>query len=313
MNWSPVLDTAIALVFIYVVLSLVSIAINEVIVRFISLRSKTLKRGLEELLGDAQLVKNLYESQLVKGLKGKENGEPTSIPSANFAQALISELGEKGKALAGSRDLFNGFKDYVEAANCPKPLQALRPLVEEAEAEIARLRKGLEDWFDSSTKSLTEFYRNRTRIIALIVGFALAVAFNADTFSMATKLYRDSGMRSAIVAQAEATVAQPLPFDTTSNYATPEESTVVSVLKTRLNKEGRDLISQMKSMALPLGGNRFPWPKEDKNRGWNLVIRVLGWLFTGVAVSMGAPFWYDLLGRLVGIRASLKSKEKAPA
>jgi hypothetical protein len=38
---------------------------------------------------------------------------------------------------------------------------------------------------------------------------------------------------------------------------------------------------------------------------------LLGWFMTGLAVTLGAPFWFDLLNRLVVIRATVKPHEKS--
>ena len=38
----------------------------------------------------------------------------------------------------------------------------------------------------------------------------------------------------------------------------------------------------------------------------------LGWLLTALAVSMGAPFWFDLLNKFIVIRSTVKPKEKSP-
>jgi hypothetical protein len=39
---------------------------------------------------------------------------------------------------------------------------------------------------------------------------------------------------------------------------------------------------------------------------------VLGWLLTGVAVSLGAPFWFDILNKFINIRGSGKSPSELP-
>jgi hypothetical protein len=33
-----------------------------------------------------------------------------------------------------------------------------------------------------------------------------------------------------------------------------------------------------------------------------LLQAIFGWLMTGVAVAMGAPFWFDILGKLINVR-----------
>jgi hypothetical protein len=56
---------------------------------------------------------------------------------------------------------------------------------------------------------------------------------------------------------------------------------------------------------LPIGWSEFP--KRDQ---W--LTMALGWLITAFAVSLGAPFWFDLLNKFVNVRASGKAPEEAP-
>jgi hypothetical protein len=53
---------------------------------------------------------------------------------------------------------------------------------------------------------------------------------------------------------------------------------------------------------------RFPAKGEDiKNATKEWLKSILGWLLMAAAMVMGAPFWYDLLNRLVNMRkAGLK-------
>jgi hypothetical protein len=39
---------------------------------------------------------------------------------------------------------------------------------------------------------------------------------------------------------------------------------------------------------------------------------VLGLLITAFAISLGAPFWFDLLNKFMIVRATVKPKEKSP-
>ena len=41
-------------------------------------------------------------------------------------------------------------------------------------------------------------------------------------------------------------------------------------------------------------------------------MRILGWLITGFAISFGAPFWFDLLNRMMVVRSTVKPDEKSP-
>jgi len=39
--------------------------------------------------------------------------------------------------------------------------------------------------------------------------------------------------------------------------------------------------------------------------------RILGWAITAVAISLGAPFWFDLLNKIMNIRNAGKSPDEA--
>lgn len=45
---------------------------------------------------------------------------------------------------------------------------------------------------------------------------------------------------------------------------------------------------------------------------WQLLMRLTGWLITGLAVSLGAPFWFDLLQRFVSLRGAGRGPRVQP-
>jgi hypothetical protein len=58
-------------------------------------------------------------------------------------------------------------------------------------------------------------------------------------------------------------------------------------------------------------------PQIAIGRGWQLLWRtktmvmLLGWIFTGVAISLGAPFWFDTLNKFMVVRSTVKPQEKS--
>ncbi|MFN2598074.1 MAG: hypothetical protein ABR563_12915, partial [Pyrinomonadaceae bacterium] len=48
-----------------------------------------------------------------------------------------------------------------------------------------------------------------------------------------------------------------------------------------------------------------------KTYGW-LLLKLFGLFLTGLAISQGAPFWFDLLNKFMVIRSTVKPKEKSP-
>jgi hypothetical protein len=78
---------------------------------------------------------------------------------------------------------------------------------------------------------------------------------------------------------------------------------------------------QLDSLGLPIGwpGNgdtTMTWPGWHwKTKGgwwWQLYWHGVGWLLTALAISLGAPFWFDMLNKLIVVRSTVKPKEKSP-
>jgi hypothetical protein len=49
--------------------------------------------------------------------------------------------------------------------------------------------------------------------------------------------------------------------------------------------------------------------QEEESKHWNFqglsfspLKRILGWIVSGLAISMGAPFWFELLGKMMNVR-----------
>lgn len=40
-----------------------------------------------------------------------------------------------------------------------------------------------------------------------------------------------------------------------------------------------------------------------------LLIKIIGWLITALAISQGAPFWFDILNKAINLRSTGKPPE----
>lgn len=113
-----ILDVAIGLIFAFLLISLLCTAINEWLSNLFKLRAKTLRSGVQQLLGDPLLQKFVYEHPLIQSLKGDKRFErvrriwsdriepparkflkdPSHIASSTFAKAVIGTFFEKDAA-----------------------------------------------------------------------------------------------------------------------------------------------------------------------------------------------------------------------
>jgi hypothetical protein len=121
---SQILDVAIGMIFVYLLLSLMCSAANEIIESLLKKRAKHLEEGLGELLQNKELVAKVYNHSLVNGLFGgkykpQSRNLPSYIPSENFALALM-DLVLPGQA--GSATVKSGAADaMISSTPSPSP------------------------------------------------------------------------------------------------------------------------------------------------------------------------------------------------
>lgn len=101
---STILEVAIGVIFIYLLFSLISSAVNEYISSLLNKRGENLFEGIKNLLNDPNftgLAQKLYNHGLVDGISqaskdpNKPNRRPSYIASKTFALALLDILGSQ--------------------------------------------------------------------------------------------------------------------------------------------------------------------------------------------------------------------------
>ncbi len=332
---SGILDVAIGLVFIFLLLSIICSAINEMIEAYLKMRATNLERGIRELLNDPEgkgLANKIFNHPLVFGLfKGDYDPEkiikgsyksrsnlPSYIPSRNFALALMDTILPAGKRTVsgatsatavtpaappsslngGTLPTLQSLRDAISKIQNPKVEQALRTLVDAAGTDISKARENIEGWFDSNMDRVSGWYKRRTQVIVLGLGLAVAIAINADTITIARSLSYDTAMRNSLVAAAQEYAKTPQPA---GKEATPPE--------TRVKKD----LKEIQKLGLPIGWNCDDERTVPAREFAPWLLKFLGWLLTAVAISLGAPFWFDLLNKFMTARSTLKpSKTEGP-
>jgi len=140
------------------------------------------------------------------------------------------------------------------------------------------------------------WYKHRTQRILIFTGVIVSMIANVDTIRLAHKLYNDPGQRQLAVAMAGEITKEPPPG---------AQPTTAAGGSARADSLAVVMIRRLDALELPIG-----WPDASFGRDWYM--RILGWLITGAAISLGAPFWFDLLNRMMVIRSTVKPHEKSP-
>jgi hypothetical protein len=351
------IDVTIALILMYLMLSLLCTVINEFIATKLKLRAKSLASAIEQLLDNQALRNAFYRHGLIvtsvratatgpqstmSGVSSVASGvrdmmisrppaelstqpatspaapsglvvsvpapmapesHPSYLSSRSVALALIASL-DPAKPLPVIQDIVN----TVENLPASRIRDVLLSSLTEAGTDVDKLRTSIATWFDDSMERLSGAYKRQLKWISMLVGLIVTIAFNADSFNVAITLWSDQDRRASIVAIATQVAQKPL--------SDVPKGVDDGKLREAMNKTGDPLRS------LPIGWNcsgnsvartspadQTPmslgsWECAKKNLTTLTPMQVLGWMFTATALTLGAPFWFDLLQKFVNLRGA---------
>ncbi len=270
-----VLDIALGMMFVYLLLSLVCTAVTELIAGIFRLRAKTLVVGIGKLLHDSEVEKKFFEHPLIKSLEIKGR-KPSYIPAETFRLAVSNILAGEG-TLKSMTD--------VKAAVTRLPMDSeLRKvmliLADEAGDSINALQENVETLFNNSMQRVSGWYKSKAQTITFFVALAVAFIANADTVQITRSLSNDPALRQALVAQAQ-------------EFAKRDSVPAQNI---------ESAINGIQGLGIPLG-----WKEAPQN--W--LSKIIGIFLSTLAMTLGAPFWFDLLKKIVNIRSTGSLKESS--
>jgi hypothetical protein len=155
------------------------------------------------------------------------------------------------------------------------------------------------------------WYKRKSQFITIILAVLLVGATNADTLTIVKKLYNDPVLRAAVVAQAQEfakqqprveaanpeTKPEPSPSGSSGDQGGLAPSEPTAPVAGNANETFTQTFTIFQQLGLPLG-----WESTPKKEEW--VNKVIGLLLTALAISLGAPFWFDILDKITKIRSS---------
>lgn len=333
---SNLLEVAIGVIFVYLLLSLLCSAFSELIESFIKYRARDLEKGIGKLLNDSSLVKDFFNHPLVKPLGEK----PSYVPARTFSLALwnlATTKAAEGKELAAgvTQDL-NAIKALIASLDTNKYgniKTSLLTLIDEAGNDIDKARVNIEDWYNDAMDRVSGWYKRRTHWILIVLGLIAAIFLNVDTINVTRALWYNDTLRNSVGVAADNFVKANSP--TQSDTANPDKETDPEAQAKAALDKVQYVRGEINKLGLPIGwvfkpdandpkykDNQQQYsedlqiyyadPRRFPDSGYTWFLKVLGIIFTALAVSQGAPFWFDLLNKFMVIRSTIKPQEKSP-
>jgi hypothetical protein len=265
---TAVLEVAIGLGFVYLIFSLVASTIVEWTSAIGDRRAAFLKLALNRSLGET-LSADLLKHPVIQGIaKEIKPSWWASLPKPNYlppkAVALaLADLARKPGADPSLVALMAALKNELPAVSPP------------AIAIDGEVLFRIEHWFTEQMARTTAGYKRWTQLWTIALALLLTIAFDIDAGRMTNHLLSNAAVRTALAATASNEVASK-----TLAEIQPSAATLA---------------------ALPVGWTR-PVPEALGNGGLSTFATFAGWAISIIAIGLGAPFWFDLLNRLVSLR-----------
>ena len=268
----PIIDVTLGLMFFYVVLSLVASAVQEWIASLCALRSRNLREGIENLVGN-DYAKEVYRHPLIGNL-AKKNRLPSYIAPETLSTVLLEVIAREDNGKSYVTHTADEARAMIGKIKVGHPLkEILGAMVDDGDDAANALKERLAGWFDEGMSRVSGWYKRRAKLFIFIIAGTVTVATNASSIHIAEELWRNDALRTQIAARAEAAV---------------EDGNVSTV--------GAGNLESLES---------FPIGWGEREGGWlDWLKRIFGWLMTTAAVSLGAPFWFDLLGKVANLRGA---------
>ena len=304
------LDVLIGATTIILLFSMAVTVITQALTTFFQRRGRHLKAGLADLLQQLgistracaqDIADHLLRHPMIADGKGNLG---TVVKREEFIKLLLDFAGGEGAATLGEEsknELMaviqkNGIADPSSAL---KNIRALELQLEASDPQLANhVRQALaivhgagsdfvakiNSWYDQTIDRVSQRFTKYTHWVTLGIAAVVVLSVQLDTIAVLDRLSIDDQFRTTVADSW----AKKLSPDTTAQ-TNP--------------RPYYDLLSQAGLVTLPTTAGWTSQLKETR--------KIPGMLLSVLLLSLGAPFWYSILGNLLQLRSSIAQKDSS--
>lgn len=197
------------------------------------------------------------------------------------------------------------------AAGFNSVAQAITNLRKEFDSAIAPLRgklKEVESWFDTVMQSFDERYARGMKTWAIVISLAVVVALNANFFTIYQKISTNEVARNSLL-QSQAKLNE---LKDAAKDKPGDAKSLDGVIKEASGQLNQETAAYAAFGFQPLNGQQLDDWIEGKgswSTGWFIHSAKIaaGWMLMTLLLSVGAPFWEDMLESLFGLKSLLRT------
>jgi len=193
----------------------------------------------------------------------------------------------------------------------------------QGENKLLVFQQEIEAWFNRSMERASGVYKRNTQVVCFLLGLVIAIGLNIDSLDIYQRLIKDTTLRSTLVDGGQTMVSDYINKHNkkleSPQVAVPSQQPPQPDQQLSDTKESfADYVNQFEGDTLPITpineryenliecpNDKKPCKSEEKTLNFKkILVALLGWGITTLAIYMGAPFWFDLLSKLVNIRST---------
>lgn len=290
---TELLEGALAFVGIVMVLALAAERLQELVKAAFALKSNVRVAGVRRLV---------HEAATAAGFKpGPATGLVEHVLDRLRA---LNQRGLRNKAVRLDHVTKCDLKKLIAELD-PDAVEALRSIATDvAKQRLHQVAVNVEAWYDLAMAPVDGRHARRMRLGAFVSAAVVVLAVNADGLTLIRQAWSDSAFQNSVntrlgsvlqtdsVLRARLAVRDSLRADTTAADAAraAADSTLQVALATR-NLQVDSVLTQ--AHLIPL---QYP-------AGFHVTARwIFGILLSTLLVSLGAPFWHDVLESVLGLK-----------
>ena len=309
------IDVVIGLTVIMLALSMAVTVVTQFVTTVVNSRGHHLKRGLVDLLAQidpslsGEVGRRIAKAVLTHPLVSATGSRLGSVVHREEFTKLLLQLAASddksfkevaGTALNAALER-NGVSDPDQTLKrirkAAVDLEASQPdlgnaarnslaIIQEAKSDLVATVNG---WFDQTMDRVAQRFTASTRAITFVAAVIVAVTLQVDTLLLVNRLSADDKLREAFLATAR--TAQESRAAPTGTGASAAE----------IDRQYMAYLADNGLITVPSSPAQWMerWP----------TINPFGLVLTALLLSLGAPFWYNSLGRLLQLRSVIAARD----
>lgn len=288
------IEVIIGLLFLYLLSVTVVLAFNEIFAYLFNLRHKGLMMGINALLlGDDKHqwwrpfksyakgveLNSFFNNPFIKNLGNKN--KITKIPPKTFASAILTCLGYDVIDDHSSMNLKEDVKKIVQK------------LIAHAGGDFNGSIANIEEWYNNTMEVYCKYwYKSLLSAYSLLLFIIPGVLLlNLDSIMIARELWTSNFTDKVI----ENTFKYFQPDPTSINHTQQKYHQILD----ELNVSKNQIYRNYKIIGWHTDSTVCTDPRALPANFWDWCCKIIGLLITTLAISLGAPFWFDILNKIL--------------